>query len=291
MMANGVDPGASGGPQAAAFEPLLSASEQASGIGYAVKLAFFEGPLDLLLHLIRENEVDVTEISIARVAEQYLEYLALMRELQLDIAAEYLVMAATLAWIKSRMLVPTENSVEESDGPDPRAELVARLLEYQRFQQAAAELGIRPLLGRDVFAPPGVKPRPDDHDPATLEVKVSLFELIEAFREVLRRADGAGLVHEVVVDTLTVRERMIAVMDQLQGAESVEFMDLLRSSGGPADRALLIATFLALLELTRLVAVRIYQGVNSEGAPQGPIRVRLAGDGVDTWSTRISDLM
>ena len=290
-MANGVDPGASGGPQAPAFEPLLSASEQASGIGYAVKLAFFEGPLDLLLHLIRENEVDVTEISIARVAEQYLEYLALMRELQLDIAAEYLVMAATLAWIKSRMLVPTESSVEESEGPDPRAELVARLLEYQRFQQAAAELDRRPLLGRDVFAPPGVQPRPDDHDPATLEVKVSLFELIEAFREVLRRAHGAGLVHEVVVETLTVRERMIAVMDQLQGAESVEFMDLLRSSGGPADRALLIATFLALLELTRLVAVRIYQGVNSEGAPQGPIRVRLAGDGVDTWSTRISDLM
>jgi segregation and condensation protein A len=291
MMANGVDPGASGGPQAPGFEPLLSAAEQASGMGYAVKLAFFEGPLDLLLHLIRENEVDVTEISIARVAEQYLEYLALMRELHLDIAAEYLVMAATLAWIKSRMLVPAESSVEESEGPDPRAELVARLLEYQRFQQAAAELDRRPLLGRDVFAPPGVEPGPEDRDPATLEVKVSLFELIEAFREVLRRAQGAGIVHEVVVETLTVRERMIAVMDQLAGAESVEFMDLLPSGGGPAHRALLIATFLALLELTRLAAVRIYQGVNSGGAPQGPIRVRLAGEGVDAWSTRISDLM
>lgn len=291
-MANGVDPGASGGPQVPAFEPLLSASEQASGMGYAVKLAFFEGPLDLLLHLIRENEVDVTEISIARVAEQYLEYLALMRELHLDVAAEYLVMAATLAWIKSRMLVPAESGAEEAEGPDPRAELVARLLEYQRFQHAAAELDRRPLLGRDVFVPPGVEPGPEDRDPATLEVKVTLFELIEAFREVLRRAHDSGLVHEVVVETLTVRERMIAVMDQLASAESVEFMDLLPAgSGGPAFRVLVITTFLALLELTRLAAVRIYQGVNAGGAPQGPIRVRLAGDGVAAWSTRISDLM
>jgi len=292
-MANGVDPGPSAGPQAPAFEPLLSASQQASGLSYAVKLAFFEGPLDLLLHLIRENEVDVTEISIARVAEQYLEYLALMRELHLDVAAEYLVMAATLAWIKSRMLVPADNAEEEPEGPDPRAELVARLLEYERFKQAAAQFDARPLLGRDVFAPPGAEPRPEDQDPATQEVKVSLFELIDAFRQVLRRAHEAGLVHEVVVETLTVRERMIAVMDQLARAESVEFMDLLpATSAGPALRALVIATFLALLELTRLAAIRIYQGVNSEGAPQGPIRVRLAGEGgVGAWPTRISDLM
>src|SRR5215472_3478365 len=254
VMANGLDPGAAGGPQPPAFEPLLSASEQASGIGYAVKLAFFEGPLDLLLHLIRENEVDVTEISIARVAEQYLEYLELMRELQLDIAAEYLVMAATLAWIKSRMLVPVESGVEETEGPDPRAELVARLLEYQRFQQAAVEL-------------------------------------VDAFRGVLHRAREAGRVHEVVVETLTVRERMIAVMDRLAGADTVEFTELLPPASGPAYRALLIATFLALLELTRLAAVRIYQGVSSAGAPEGPIRVRLAGEGAAAWSTRISDLM
>ena len=290
-MANGLDPGAAGGPQPPAFEPLLSASEQASGIGYAVKLAFFEGPLDLLLHLIRENEVDVTEISIARVAEQYLEYLELMRELQLDIAAEYLVMAATLAWIKSRMLVPVESGVEETEGPDPRAELLARLLEYQRFQQAAVELDRRPLLGRDVFAPPGVAPGREDHDPATREIRVSLFELIDAFRGVLHRARDAGRVHEVVVETLTVRERMIAVMDRLASAETVEFRELLPPASGPAYRALLIATFLALLELTRLAAVRIYQGVSSAGAPEGPIRVRLAGESAAAWSTRISDLM
>jgi len=288
-MANGVDPGASAGPQVPAFEPLLSASEQASGVGYAVKLAFFEGPLDLLLHLIRENEVDVTEISIARVAEQYLEYLALMREFHLDIAAEYLVMAATLAWIKSRMLVPTDSGVEESEGPDPRAELVARLLEYQRFQQAAAELDGRSLLGRDVFAPPGVEPGPEDRDPATLEVKVTLFELIDAFRKVLQRAHDAGLVHEVVVETLTVRERMVAVMDRLAGEDSIEFLELMPAGGG--QRALVIATFLALLELTRLAAVRIYQGVDAAGAPQGPIRVRRAGNDTTVWSTRISELM
>ena len=123
-------------------------------------------------------------------------------------------------------------------------------------------------------------------------MKVSLFELIEAFRDVLRRAHDSGRVHEVVVETLTVRERMIAVMDLLAAAESLEFRDLLPTGGGgPAFRALVIATFLALLELTRLAAVRIYQGVNSGGAPQGPIRVRLASEGVASWSTRISDLM
>ena len=290
-MANGPDPGVSGGPQEPAFEPLLSASQQARGVGYAVKLAVFEGPLDLLLHLIRENEVDVTEVSIARVAEQYLEYLELMRELQLDIAAEYLVMAATLAWIKSRMLVPAESGIEEVEGPDPRAELLARLHEYQRFQHAAGELDQRPLLGRDVFAPPGVAPGSEDGDPAALEVRVTLFELIEAFRGVLRRAHDAGLVHEVVVETLTVRERMIAVMDQLAGAESLAFTDLLPASSGLTHRALLIATFLALLELTRLAAIRIYQGMSAAGAPQGPIRVRLASDGTAAWSTQISDLM
>jgi chromatin segregation and condensation protein Rec8/ScpA/Scc1 (kleisin family) len=137
----------------------------------------------------------------------------------------------------------------------------------------------------------GVAPGPEDCDPAALEVRVTLFELIEAFRTVLRRAHDAGVVHEVVVETLTVRERMIAVMDRLASAESLEFMDLLPAGSGPAHRALVIATFLALLELTRLAAVRIYQGVSAAGAPQGPIRVRLASDATAAWATQISDLM
>ena len=122
-----------------------------TGSPYAVKLPVFEGPLDLLLHLIRLNEVEITDIPIARVAEQYIEYIELMHELDLDIVGEYLLMAATLAWIKSRMLLPPDGEDDEGDEDDPRAELVARLLEYQRFKEAAGELGERRLLGRDVF--------------------------------------------------------------------------------------------------------------------------------------------
>ena len=291
---SGSSPLSSGEPRGArsAFEPLLSASEEASGAGYAVKLPVFEGPLDLLLHLIRENEVDVTDIPIARVAEQYLEYLGLMRELQIDVAAEYLVMAATLAWIKSRMLLPPEAAADDDEGPDPRAELVARLLEYQRFKEAAGELDARPLLGRDVFRAPGLEEDTRPRDGEKPEIRVSLYQLLEAFRDVLRRAHDSGVVHEVVVETLTVRERMIALMDRLATAESVEFGDLVRGADGAAPtRALVVTTFLALLELARLSALRIYQGLSDQGAPEGPIRVRLAGEGAAGYRERISELM
>src|SRR5258706_6381837 len=156
-----------------------------SDSGYAVKLPIFEGPLDLLLHLIRLDEVDITDVPIARVAQQYLEYLDLMRELQLDIAGEYLVMAATLAWIKSRMLLPPDPSAIADEGIDPRAELVARLLEYQRFKEVAGEIGERQLLGRDVFSAHahGVEPEPV----AAREIEVGLFELVDAMRRALAR--------------------------------------------------------------------------------------------------------
>ena len=134
--------------------------EMGGAAGYSVKLSIFEGPLDLLLHLIRINEVEISDIPVARIAEQYLEYLDLMHELNLDVAGEYLVMSATLAWIKSRMLLPPEPSEEEGEAIDPRAELVARLLEYQRFKEAASDLGERPLLGRDVFPARGPDPEP-----------------------------------------------------------------------------------------------------------------------------------
>jgi segregation and condensation protein A len=262
--------------------------EPGSGDGYAVKLQIFEGPLDLLLHLIRLNEVDVTDIPIARIGEQYLEYLQLLRELDLDVAGEYLLMAATLAWIKSRMLLPPDGAGEEEEGPDPRAELVARLLEYQRFKEAAGTLDARPLLGRDVFEAQG--PEPEPLPEAEAPIAVGLFQLVEALRAVLARARAAGVVHEVSVETITVRERMIAVMDALGTAESVEFLDLFRS--GESDtptRGLIVATFLAVLELTRLSAVRIYQGSDEQGVPRGPIRLRAAGGG--EWNERISELM
>lgn len=279
----------SGDTRRSSFESFLSAAEEAAGAGYAVKLPVFEGPLDLLLHLIRLHEVDVTDIPIARIAEQYLEYLALLRELHLDVAAEYLVMAATLAWIKSRMLLPPDGASEEEEGPDPRAELVARLLEHERFKGAARELDALPLLGRDVFAAGAV---PDAAPSGEPELEVSLFQLLEAFRQVLQQAKSAGLVHEVEVEPITVRERMIALMDVLGGGESAELLELLRAeSGGPPTRALLVTTFLAMLELVRLAVLRIYQAVDESGAPSGPIRLRRGGEGAgERWSASVAEI-
>ena len=172
--------------------------------GYAVKLAVFEGPLDLLLHLIRQNEVDITDIPIQRIAEQYLETIELMQELNLDVAAEYLVMAATLALIKSRMLLPSEEQDEE-EGVDPRTELVERLLQYQLFKEAAETLSQRRLLGRDVWSVVG--PGPEKRPESEREIEVGLFELVAAFKEVLDQAGNADLKHEVETEQVTVRDR------------------------------------------------------------------------------------
>ena len=256
---------------------------------YAVRLPIFEGPLDLLLHLIRANEVDVTDIPIARVAEQYVEYLALMQELNLDVAGEYLVMAATLAWIKSRMLLPPRPEEDEDEGLDPRAELVARLLEYQRFKEAAEGLGERWRLGRDVFAPRLSEPEATPE--AEREIEVGLVALLEAFRGVLRRARPPAAHHEVEVESFTVAERMRAVMQLLRERDALDFECLFELEGGTApSRPMLVTTFLALLELVRLAALRVYQGLDEEGVPQGPIRLRRVDEASD-WNARIAEIM
>jgi len=276
--------------------PQFESSEFADGIevassgAYAVKLPVFEGPLDLLLHLIRQNEVEITEISIARVSEQYLEYLELMQSLNLDIAGEYLVMAATLALIKSRMLLPPDEN-EEEDENDPRADLVKRLLEYQRFREVAEELSQRRMLGRDVFR--AAEPPRDQLPESEREIEVGLFELLEAFRRALAEAPGPERIHEVEVEIVTVRERMFVVMERLEASSSIEFMHIFESeSGEPPSRPVLVATFLAILELARLSALRIYQPVTSVGSPEGPIRLRKAGeDGNREWAAMITDTM
>lgn len=264
--------------------------------GYAVKLSVFEGPLDLLLHLIRQNEVDITDIPIARIAEQYLQTIELMQELDLDIAAEYLVMAATLALIKSRMLLPGE-AEDDEEAVDPRADLVRRLLEYQRFKEVAEALSRRRLLGRDVFSVVG--PGPAATPESEREIEVGLFELLAAFRDVLASERGAELKHEVETEHVTVRDRMMILMDLLERNESIEFTQIFRQAGGGAEdggrpsRAVLVATFLAMLELARLSALRIYQGISGRGTPEGPIRVRRAvvsGDEPE-WRERITESM
>ncbi|MGH0032321.1 MAG: segregation and condensation protein A [Myxococcota bacterium] len=267
----------------------MDASPVSGGSTYDVKLGVFEGPLDLLLHLIRVNEVEITDIPVAEIASQYIEYLDLMRELNLDVAGEYLVMSATLAWIKSRMLLPVESEGED-ESVDPRAELVARLLEYQRFKEVAGELGDRQLLGRDIFAAhgPDLEPPPESER----EIEVGLFQLVEALRTALLRAGPSGAAHEVEVETVTVHERMLVVMQALADRESCEFEGLLKEEGEYASRQIIVATFLAILELTRLEALGLYQGLDGEGVPAGPIHLRRKAAPDDQgWVERISELM
>ncbi len=240
----------------------------------AVKLPVFEGPLDLLLHLIRANEVDIADIPIALISEQYLEYLEMMQMLDIGVAGEYLLMAATLALIKSRMLLPPDPDAEDDEaGLDPRAELARRLAEYAAFKEVALELGRRPVLGRDVF--PGSAdlsevPTPD----AVLDV--SLFALLEAMRGVLARIPPKQRHHQVTLERITLQERMVGVMDALRAAAdvTVRFEDLLLD--GDPTRHRVVMTFLAILELARIQAVRIFQNLSAGGWPSGPVRVRLS---------------
>jgi segregation and condensation protein A len=221
---------------------------------YTVRLEMFEGPLDLLLHLINKNELDITNIPIALITEQYWEYLRLMKVLNLDIAGEYLLMASTLLYIKSKMLLPTSSEEEEEEGEDPRAELVRRLLEYQKYKKAAVELERRPLLDRDVF----IRLMTVDIDePAEEEkVEVSLFELLEAFRQVLERVKSETI-HEVILERLSVEEKVQEILSLLQKEKrSVAFHHLFPEQ---ASRRVIIVTFLAILELVKMKLVRIFQ--------------------------------
>jgi len=228
-----------------------------------VILEAFEGPLDLLLYLIRRQNLDILDIPIAEITDQYMEYVELMKDLRLELASEYLVMAAILAEIKSRMLLPRPTPQEDEE--DPRAELVRRLQEYERFKQAALDLDALPRLGRDVFItrariPPGQVRR--------LPPTVDLHELLLALREVLARAD-LYLSHRVERESLSLRERMAKVLERMQGAGFVPFVHLFELGEG---RAGVIVTFLALLELIRDASIDLVQP-----EPFAPIHARLRG--------------
>jgi segregation and condensation protein A len=260
--------------------------------GYAVKLPAFEGPLDLLLHLIRQNEVDIVDIPIALIGRQYLHYIELMKELNIDVAGEYLVMAATLALIKSRMLLPPVEGEEDTEELDPRTELITRLLEYQRFKEAAEALSRRRLLGRDIFEAQGSPPEATSDNER--EIEVGLFELIEAFRQVLEAAGEQMRIHSVETENVTVRDRMIYVMDLFEHVDHIEFTEIFQIGHfGAPSRSMLVATFLAMLELARLGALHIFQNVGDEGAPEGAIRLRVVREVLDgpSWHERITDTM
>jgi segregation and condensation protein A len=227
------------------------------------------------LHLIRANEVDIADIPIAVISEQYLAYLELMRMLDIDVAADYLLMAATLAHIKSRMLLPPDPDIlSDDDGADPRAELARRLAEYAVFKDAAEVLARRPLLNRDVFSA--------QVDDSSLPEKdgvltVSLFGLIEAMQRVLARIPPAQARHTVSRVRITLQQAMIEIMDRLRAASgaTVLFEDLL-TRAEETTRQHVVLAFLSILELAKIQALLIFQNASAEGRPEGPVRVRLA---------------
>ena len=222
---------------------------------YHVRIENFEGPLDLLLHLIKKNEINIYDIPIALIARQYLDYLSVMKELNLAVAGEFLVMAATLLHIKSRMLLPANEAPdEEEDGPDPREELVRRLLEYKQFKEAASQLDGKERLWRDMFAREAPPPIEVQADEALLD-DVSLFDLVDALQEVLARHPEKRMV-EIIPDNMTVRDRMNTIIEALEGQDAVDFISLFEAA---SHRIVVIVTFLALLELIRIRVVKVFQ--------------------------------
>ena len=238
---------------------------------YQVKLDIFEGPLDLLLYLIKKNEVDIYDIPMALITGQYLEYLELMKVLNLDIAGEFLVMASTLIKIKSQMLLPpVEGEGEGEDEMDPRAELMEHLLEYQHYKEAAHQLVTRELLEKDIFK------RPQTEDPGEAKVdgdmliEASLFDLVDALRKVIERKDLPENIMGVAVEKMTVRDKIVSILRQLKETPQLVFQSLFDPL---VTRFEIVVTFLAVLELIRLRAIRVFQV-----QPYGEIRmVALAG--------------
>ena len=241
---------------------------------YEVKLEIFEGPMDLLIHLIRRHKVDIYDIPIALIMDQYLGYIEMMRSLNIDVAGEFLEMAATLAYIKSRMLVPRIASEDEGQEEDPRMELLRPLLEYARIREAAQTLAGNLQLDRDVY----VREIPPEelwgHEGSEEIAEVGLFELLNALQEVLKKAEPEHAM-EMTADTLRLKDRINQLMETLAGVTSVSLHELFAAS---ARKAEMILTFLAILELMRLQMVRAFQH-----QPSGIIRLYLAvEDGIAT---------
>jgi segregation and condensation protein A len=226
-----------------------------------VFLEAFEGPLDLLLYLIRRQNLDILDIPIADITEQYMGYIALLSDLQFELAAEYLVMAAILAEIKSRMLLPRPTGDDE-DEDDPRAELVRRLQEYERFKQAAEDLGDLPREGRD-FSMAGAYMA--ERKTVQIPPEVEMADMLDALRDVLGRAELFGS-HQVQMEPLSVRERMTSIIDRLRKNPYLEFQYFFTPEEG---RMGVVVTFLAIMELVRERVVDIIQN-----EPMGQIYVK-----------------
>ena len=235
-----------------------------------VILEAFEGPLDLLLYLIRKQNIDILDIPVAEITRQYMGYVELMKSVRLELAAEYLVMAAMLAEIKSRMLLPRSAEIEEEEG-DPRAELIRRLQEYERFKAAAEGIDELPRVGRDVVVPrleaPQAKVR-------KLLPQVSLEELLVSMAEVMRRNDLFES-HQITRETLSTRERMSEVLERLKGGGFVPFVELFSAEEGKLG---VVVTFMAILELVKESLIELVQN-----EPFAAIHVRVRAEPVEEF--------
>ncbi|HFQ91257.1 MAG TPA: segregation/condensation protein A [Chromatiales bacterium] len=215
-----------------------------------VFLEAFEGPLDLLLYLIKRQNIDILDIPIARITSQYMEYIALMKELRLELVAEYLVMAAMLAEIKSRMLLP--RPAEEEDEDDPRAELIRRLQEYEQFKKAAEDIDALPRVDRDIFMASAMPP---ERAAARPEPQVDLRDILLSFQEVMARAAMYSH-HHIQLEPLSVRERMTHILECIAGDQFTEFTSLFTPEEG---RRGVVVTLLAILELAKESLVELVQ--------------------------------
>jgi len=247
---------------------------------YKVKFEVFEGPMDLLLYLVKKEEVDIYEVNLTKLAREFIEYVDLMREFDIDIAGEFLVMASTLMYIKSKELLPVDQQVqadEEDEGEDPRWELIRKLVEYKKFKDAAEKLGTLEYEQEDVYPRLPAKQQfemPEDRGP---ELRVSIFDLINAVNDVIKRVEvrNAG-VSQIQDEQFTVAEKIQVLCDRLANQASFAFSDLFASA---ASRNEVVVTFMALLELIRLKQLKIEQETSF-----GEIMVS-EGDGEDEFDS------
>ncbi len=256
-----------------AGEPVTALPQDLYIPPYALQvfLEAFEGPLDLLLYLIRRQNIDILDIPIAEITKQYVQYIELMKEMQLELAGEYLVMAAMLAEIKSRMLLPRPET-DEVEEEDPRAELVRRLQEYERFKKAAQDISDLPRLERDVFVAQADAP---ERTVTRNLPDITMKELLLAFHDVLKRAEMFSNLH-LQREPLSVRQRMSEILSRIKANSFTEFADLFDPEEGRMGVAV---TFIALLELLKESVVEVVQ--SSEYAPlhvRAASAVRLVGD-------------
>ena len=222
---------------------------------YKVKLEIFEGPLDLLLYLIKRDEIDIYDISLERITKQYLEYLQAFKELNIDVAGEFVVMAANLIYWKSRSLLPIDQQPPEDDAEedDPRWELIRQLIEYKKFKEAAAQLQVRQFEQEKIFSRSGSLP------PASAPLRlgeVGIFQLINAFQTVLKRVEARENLQEIFGENFTVSDKIDEILQSIARGSSVRFSKLFPAA---ASRVEIVVTFLALLELIRLKQVRAVQ--------------------------------